>query len=354
MVVAVYADLKTFPLPDADLYFIKSFINNLAARHAQYSFFLIGPGLLEEFGERSFPVCMIPLTTSTGFFYKYRLNRELARKLKDANAAVMLSINIIAKVAIPQSVLFTGFIRERFSRYSLSHIKNLFVLSEAGRNKWSGEGINKDKIKMIYGGPSETDMPASEEFKNHVKNKFTEGKEYFLYRGPLGPQQNIIKLLKGFSFFKKRQRTSMKLVLVGELLWPKNEFEKLINTYKYREDIVTVNKITEEEKANLLAASFCYIQLHAHNNLLFVLNAMQSGVPVLCEGLTLIKDRLGESALYFEAADDVAIAEKMMFLYKDEGQRNRIIENGKTVAAQYNWQETIEQVWRNLQTSKTD
>jgi glycosyltransferase involved in cell wall biosynthesis len=80
-----------------------------------------------------------------------------------------------------------------------------------------------------------------------VKQQLTEGKEYFLYVGAIHPRKNLINLLKGFSWFKKRYQSNMKLVLVGRMAWKNEMFLKQLESYKYRNDVVVAGYVEEQK-----------------------------------------------------------------------------------------------------------
>ena len=82
------------------------------------------------------------------------------------------------------------------------------------------------KIDVVFSAVKEIFHPVSEEEKTATKNKYTDGKEYFMYAGAIHPRKNLMNLLKAFSVFKKRQQTNMKLVLAGRLAWKYESFRK--------------------------------------------------------------------------------------------------------------------------------
>ena len=61
------------------------------------------------------------------------------------------------------------------------------------------------KIDVVFSAAKEIFHPLNDEEKTATKNKYTEGKEYFVYAGAIHPRKNLINLLKAFSVFKKRQ-----------------------------------------------------------------------------------------------------------------------------------------------------
>jgi len=59
------------------------------------------------------------------------------------------------------------------------------------------------KIDVVYSAAREIFRPVSPEVKEKTKEKYTDGKEYFIYAGAIHPRKNLFNLLKAFSVFKK-------------------------------------------------------------------------------------------------------------------------------------------------------
>ena len=348
MVIAVYADLKAYQSSEEDLYFVKGFIRNLAAICQEHQFHLIGEDIIDEFVENS--ISLVPLKVKTGLLYQYRLHKQVIQIIKKIKADVLLSFDAIFKISASQSLLISSFKENKFSPAKLQSLKGIFVLSGQVKEELISQyKIDLQKIGVLYGGPAKPFLPVSEQVKSSVKEKYTEGKEYFIYRGSIKKQNNIIPLLKAFSFFKKRQKSTMKLVLMGKPVWQNDGFYKLINTYKYREDVVIASDLQETEQAKLLGAAYAFIQPYPSNNLLFDFDAMQCYVPVLADHTTLLKYVAPDIVLYFDSAHDADLANKMMLIYKDEALRSQLIEQGNNFVKTYNWGETIDLLWKNLQ-----
>ena len=84
--------------------------------------------------------------------------------------------------------------------------------------------ISPEKISVVYSAAKQIFQPIDFEKQAAVKEKFTEGKEYFIYIGAIHPRKNLLNLLKAFSIFKRRLKSSMKLVLAGRLAWKNDKF----------------------------------------------------------------------------------------------------------------------------------
>jgi len=343
MVIACYVDFKAYRAPDA--YFVKSLIDALAINTPSHKLHLLTTGGTNEI-DKEF-LHLILLQIKPGFFYQYRLEKKVVQIIKKIKADVLFSFDAILNSTCSQSAFMSSLNKKQnFSATKLQRLKTIFVLSEIVKATLiEKHKVDVKKIKMLYGGPSGIFVPVSEEQKTLIKEKYTGGKEYFFY---LRNTKNakVILLLKAFSFFKKRQKSEMKLLIV-EKMSPKAEFDKLISTYKYRDELVIVNPSNEIEEAQLVASAYAIIESYIEHGL-FVFNAMKCGVPVLIPGLSPLATITGDAVFYFESENYEDIADKMMLVYKDELLRNRLIEKGKELVNQYSWEKTAEVVWQSL------
>ena len=206
--------------------------------------------------------------------------------------------------------------------------------------------VPQEKLSVVYNGIKETFRPTSFEEQMAVKDQYTGGSEYFFYAGAIHPRKNIINLLKAFSVFKRRMQSSLKLVLAGRLAWKNEEFLELLKTYKYRDEVVLTGYLEEGELARLMAAAYAFVYpSHFEGFGVPVAEAMRCGVPVLTSKDSAMEEISQGTALYFDPANVDDMAYKLMFIYKQEGERKALVEKGKAVATQYTWQRTAEALW---------
>lgn len=206
--------------------------------------------------------------------------------------------------------------------------------------------VESSKITVIYSGIKDEFKPVQPEQRVAVKEKYTSGKEFFIYSGSVHPRKNLVYLLKAFSLFKKRQQSNMKLVIAGRLAWKFEHFTESLKTYKYRDDVVLTGYIAEKEIAELTAAAYAMIYPSLLEGFgVPVIEAMQSGVPVITSSGTAMEEIGGNAVLLADPHSHTDIAEKMMLLYKDENTRNELIQKGKERAKLYSWDKTAAGLW---------
>ena len=209
--------------------------------------------------------------------------------------------------------------------------------------------IPEQKISVVYGAAGNGFVPLSWQDKEIVKAGFADGREYFLFAGGIHPRKNLMNLLKAFSLFKKWQQSNMKLLVAGRLAWQYADVLKKLKSYKYRDDVVMLDYVSDEQLAKITAAAYALVYPSFFEGFgLPIVEAMQCEVPVIAGNNSSMPEIGGKAILYADAADPDAIAKQMLNLYKDESQRTALIEEGKTRAADFSWDRSAELLWQNI------
>lgn len=240
---------------------------------------------------------------------------------------------------------------KRYTPKMLAKAKAITTASAFSKNDIIDQyGVSADKINVVYNAAKEIFEPLTDEEKQATKAKYTGRKEYFIYAGAIHPRKNLVNLLKAFSLFKKRQQSSMKLVLTGRLAWKYDSFVKNLKTYKYRDDVVMTGYVGEEEIKKLIGSAYAMVYPSLFEGFgVPVLEAMQSDVPVITSLNSSMQEIAKEAALYADPESPADIAEKMMLLYKDEKLRSQLIEKGRVTGKQYSWEQSAEHLWQSIE-----
>ncbi len=119
-------------------------------------------------------------------------------------------------------------------------------------------GVKEEEIMVLPFMLKGNFHPLNENEKQEVKYKYTRGKNYFAYTGPIHPEKNIINLLKAFSIFKKRQKSDWNLLLAGSTAKSSKKFTKSLSVYKYREDVI-ITDCSEEEIIKITGSAYALI-----------------------------------------------------------------------------------------------
>jgi glycosyltransferase involved in cell wall biosynthesis len=242
------------------------------------------------------------------------------------------------------------FFYKRYMPAFLKKAKSIATVSEFSKQDIMAHyKTGADKITVVYSAAKEIFRPLNNEEKQAVKNKYTEGKEYFVYAGAIHPRKNLMNLLKAFSVFKKRQQSGFKLVLAGRLAWKYDSFIENLKAYKYRSDVLLTGYLDEKELANLIGAAYVMVYPSLWEGFgVPVLEAMRCGVPVITSAGSSMQEIAKEAALYADTNNYQDIADKMMLLYKDEKLRKEMISKGMNTTEQYTWNNTADLLWQSI------
>jgi len=275
---------------------------------------------------------------------KLWIERSIVRLLKKINADLFISAGNFCSLttSLPQILLAPE--PEKLKSNYAKKVQSLIVINESGKNELvSRFSIGEDKIAIVFPSPGKLYAQINEEKKESIKNKYSEGKEYFLCNSNFNEMEELIGLLKSFSYFKKRQQSSFKLLLFEQ---PDFSFEKTIENYKYRNDIVIIR--SKDIDAAITAAAYGVVLPFAINeDLPAALNAMQAGVPVITSKNSSINEIAGDGALYAETGIN-DIGEKMMQLYKDESLRSQLIIKGKDLVKKFTEEKSADQLRQSV------
>jgi glycosyltransferase involved in cell wall biosynthesis len=347
-------------------YFIKEVFGRIARQHPEHQFvFLFDRPVPADlhFPENVSTMVLQPAARHP-ILWKYWYDVKVALALKKTKADVFVSPDgfLSLSTRVPQCVVIhdLGFLhqpdayrrshREFFKRYTpkfLAKAASVATVSVFSKEDiLSRYPISRDKIGVVYSAAKESFQPVPAEEQDKIREKYTDGKPYFIYAGAIHPRKNLVNLLKAFSLFKKRQLSNWKLVLAGRLAWKNDEFLQLLKSYKYRDDVVLTGYVEEAELQKLVGAAYALVYPSLFEGFgVPVLEGMRSGVPVLTSQATAMEEIGGDAAIYFDPNDPVSIGDQLMRIYKDEDLRSKLIEKGQSVAQAFSWQRTADLMW---------
>ena len=218
----------------------------------------------------------------------------------------------------------------RWLRKSAASYGEIFTYSEFTRNELAKliPGIAQ---KIIVKTPQADTayVVTDDDARDVVRYQFTQGDAYFLYQGPIHPAANLINLLKGFSVFKKRIGSNMKLVLCGPQGEYAANFLADLENYKYRNDVVVTGDVGPYDQVSLLSSAYALVHPCRWERFgIPVVNAMKAGVPVLTVAGSSMAEFTGMAGMFFDPADPEEIGRKLILIYNDEQMRADMIGTG--------------------------
>lgn len=369
MIIAINTSFVTGDVINGIDDFIFECFSKLAPLHPQHQFIYFFDKAIDEkyiTSKNITAVAVGPLPKTTLWLW-YRLNYKIPRLLRKLKATVFVSTGYCSlRTAIPQCVMVNdlSFLMQPpfFSKRWLSfYKKNTVAFLHKAKTIITTSyflktvlvqqlKIDAAKILVAHTGANKYFKPAvSWQQKDNTKQRYTLGKEYFLYSGPINAQKNLTMLLKAFSFFKKRQQSNMQLVLASKNLAADVTLIKSLASYKYRDQVIVFEELPVEILAQLTAAAYALVYPAGYDGAgTMLIEAMKSDTPVITSNSAAMPEICGDAAVYFAADDFKNMAEKMMLIFKDEDLRNQHIIKGRQQAGIYSWDKTAAIIWDSI------
>lgn len=184
--------------------------------------------------------------------------------------------------------------------------------------------IPEEKIEVIYNGISEKlgVIDRNNPRLLEVKEKYDLPFNFILFLGTFEPRKNIIGAVRAYEILRRRGGKDMerfKLVIAGARGWKSRKIKKDIGRSEFREDILLLNFIEEDDKTYLynLASLFVYPSFFEGFGIP-PLEAMKCGINVVASNNSSMPEVVGGGGILVDAdrPDEIAIAMRELILDK--------------------------------------
>ena len=310
---------------------------------------------------------VLPQQSPNQLLWKLWYNYKLPAVLRKCKADVLISADGVCclRTKLPQCLLlydlallnhaewypkkYLQFIKTNEPAF-LQKAKRVVIFSGALKKEIIQQyKIDENKIAVLYPAADPKYQPIDWEPREHLKEKYTQGKEYFLFCGAIHPASNLTNLLKAFSLIKKRQKTNMQLIIASGDASADTAFVESLKLYKYRNEIKLLVNLDEKSLQTITASAYAFINLSPlHTEMAFLLNAMQCNVPVIAGNFNAAIEILEDAALYANETLPEDIAEKLILLYKDENRRREFIQKAAHHSKKFTLNNLAIRLWQNI------
>jgi len=243
--------------------------------------------------------------------------------------------------------IYYRFFTKRFAKKA----KRIATISEYSKRDIADfYKIDTTLIDNVSCGINSNFSPLSNEEIIAVRDKWSKGKPYFFFVGSMHPRKNIKRLIDGFNLFKERTQSDFKLVLAGSLLWQKTDIEDSYINSQYKDDIIFTGRLSDADLQKVLGAAYALSFVPIFEGFgLPIVEAFQSGVPVICSNVTSMPEVAGDAALMVDPFNIDSIANGMNKLADNNELRNELIDKGHQQKKLFSWSRTAELLWECIQ-----
>jgi glycosyltransferase involved in cell wall biosynthesis len=211
-------------------------------------------------------------------------------------------------------------------------------------------GIDPEKIDVVYNGSHELYTPIDSEQKRRTRERFTGGKEYFIFVGALHPRKNLPSLLQAFDLFQENSGGSHCLVIVGDSMFKSDSITRVFRQMKYGTSVVWTGRQEPESLRNLLGAAQAMVFVPLFEGFgIPMLEAMHAEIPLICSNVTSLPEIAGEAALFVPPLAVSEIAGAMKRMVSDPMLRETLIRKGKIQREKFSWDRTAAGLWASME-----
>lgn len=199
--------------------------------------------------------------------------------------------------------------------------------------------LSADKVRAVPLASSEYFYPRSDTDLNAVlqRHDLRPG-GYCLFSGTIEPRKNLSTLLDAYSRLPSRIKESYPLVLCGYQGWRNAELLERINKAQEEGWVRYVGYVSSEDLPCIFAGARVFSFPSSYEGFgLPVLEAMASGVPVICSNSSSLPEVAGDAALMCAPEDTEALTSLLEKGLEDESWRSIAREQGLAQAAKFSW-----------------
>jgi glycosyltransferase involved in cell wall biosynthesis len=192
--------------------------------------------------------------------------------------------------------------------------------------------ISESKIHVIYNGVDPSFHPGDRESARSELNEVVPRGKLLLAVSNIRPHKNLHTLVQAFDSATSALPLDWKLLIIAD------GAERFAGEAKNRERIITKDRVSEEQLRLMYRAADAFIMPSLNEGFgLPIIEAMASGLPVLCSDIDVFREVAGENAHYFDPRSMGGICRVIVETLKSPDCLQRHIESGKARASLFTW-----------------
>lgn len=210
-------------------------------------------------------------------------------------------------------------------------------------------GITESNIDVVYNGVSERFRPLDEQAKQAVRDKWSNGVPYFIYVGAIHPRKNIERMLLAYNMFNKSINPASRFLIVGNRKWWTESMQQTLDSMVFRDNVIFTGRVSDEDLNDLMGAALANVYVSSFEGFgIPIIEAFQSGVPVITSNVTSMPEIAGDAALLVDSSDVSQTSKAMEQLLNSESLRNELITKGQERAKLFTWQRSADLLWQSV------
>ena len=290
------------------------------------------------------------------------LSNELPKNIEKFNIKTVVTIHDLIFERFPK----TYHLDERYThRWKIKRACKIadavIAISEQTKNDLIElYGVSPQKITVCYQSCNPIfEKTISEIEKNNVKKKYQLPDQFFLFVSSITARKNLIAICRAMIVLK--DTLTIPLVIIGDGKIEKNEVNQLMIENGMGQRLLFLNELSEaKENSFTTAADFPAIYQQALALVypsvfegfgLPILEALWSGLPVICSNVSSMPEVAEDAALYFAPDDTNQLAQHLQAIASDQQLVEILKDKGRAQAKKFsteNYANQIIKIYKSL------
>ena len=290
------------------------------------------------------------------------LSNELPKNIEKLNIKTVVTIHDLIFEHFPK----TYHLDERYThRWKIKRACKIadavIAISEQTKNDLIElYGVSPQKITVCYQSCNPIfEKTISEIEKSNVKKKYQLPDQYFLFVSSITARKNLIAICRAMIILK--DTLAIPLVIIGDGKIEKNEVKQLMKENGIEHRLLFLNELSAaKEDSFTSAADFPAIYQQAFALVypsifegfgLPILEAMWSGLPVICSSVSSMPEVAEDAALYFSPEDTNQLAQHLQAIASDQQLAKILKDKGREQAKKFsteNYANQIIKIYKSL------
>lgn len=197
--------------------------------------------------------------------------------------------------------------------------------------------IEEQKISVVYQGCHPVFYKTvTEKNKNLLREKWNLPSQFILNVGTIEERKNLLLILQALLKLPEE----IKLIVVGKRTKYAEKTDDFIAENKLADRVIFLKDITQEELPALYQSALAFVYPSRFEGFgIPVLEALNSGVPVIAATGSSLEEAGGEHTIYINPDDADALAEAVLQVISNESLRKEMIAKGKEYASRFHEKE---------------
>jgi len=290
------------------------------------------------------------------------LSNELPKNIEKLNIKTVVTIHDLIFERFPK----TYHLDERYThRWKIKRACKIadavIAISEQTKNDLIElYGVSPQKITVCYQSCNPIfEKTISEIEKSNVKKKYHLPDQYFLFVSSITARKNLIAICRAMIILK--DTLAIPLVIIGDGKIEKNEVKQLMKENGIEHRLLFLNELSAaKEDSFTSAADFPAVYQQAFALVypsifegfgLPILEAMWSGLPVICSSVSSMPEVAEDAALYFSPEDTNQLAQHLQAIASDQQLAKILKDKGREQAKKFsteNYANQIIKIYKSL------